>query len=398
MAPRPIYINWPISSFYGWGVYGLNLALNWSVDPAIAPACAHPLLANQIAIDSLRRRALDGFIGLSTAFHAQLESFKGREATVDAPVIASLDGEFKESPAAHGVLLAGTPSIGATFFESTQISPGALARAAAYPVVVTGSTWNSQVLRAHGLNNVRQVIQGIDPTLFHPAPRRGYFPDRFLVFTGGKLERRKGQDIVVAAFARFVRRHPDALLATAWGNPWNTFAGTVNKSGLAAPLAESGDGKLDIAGWLAANGVGADNLLDLGSVANASMAPILREMDVAVFPNRAEGGTNLVAMECMACGVPTILSHNTGHADLIEEDNAYALGSQGALPGREAGFGEVAGWGESDVDEVVEALERVYANREEARLRGMRGAATLSRFTWERTAREMKAVVLEVSP
>ncbi len=355
-------------------------------------------MASQVVVDPLRLRAMDGFVATSNAFHGQLKTFEGREASVDAPVIDAFDAEFERARSAHRVLLNGAPSIGATFFETTRIAADRIARAAAYPVVVTGSTWNSRVLQAHGLGNVRQVIQGIDPTLFHPAPRRGYFPDRFLVFSGGKLERRKGQDIVVAAFARFARRHPEALLATAWGNPWNTFARTVNTSGLVEPLAVHADGQLDISGWLAANGVGADNLLNLGAVPNALMAPILREMDVAVFPNRAEGGTNLVAMECMACGVPTILSNNTGHLDLIEEDNALPLVSQGALPGREAGFEDVAGWGESDVDEVVEALERVYAHREDARARGMRGAATLSRFTWERTAREMKALIFEAAP
>jgi hypothetical protein len=43
------------------------------------------------------------------------------------------------------------------------------------------------------------------------------------------------------------------------------------------------------------------------------MPQILREIDVAVVPNRFEGGTNLVAMECMACGMPVILSANTGY-------------------------------------------------------------------------------------
>jgi glycosyltransferase involved in cell wall biosynthesis len=118
-------------------------------------------------------------------------------------------------------------------------------------------------------------------------------------------------------------------------------------------------------------------------------------MDVALFPNRAEGGTNLVAMEAMACGVPTILSRNTGHTDLIEDENCYPLVEQRPLSGEEAGFGGVAGWGESDIDEIVEALERVYAHREEARQRGLAGAATLGQFTWARTAREMKALVLE---
>jgi glycosyltransferase involved in cell wall biosynthesis len=99
-------------------------------------------------------------------------------------------------------------------------------------------------------------------------------------------------------------------------------------------------------------------------------------------------------MECMACGVPTILSQNTGHLDLIEDDNCYPLIQQGALPGPEAGFGGVAGWGESDVEEALEQLERVYAHREEARARGQRGAATLSRLTWARTAAQMKDIVL----
>jgi glycosyltransferase involved in cell wall biosynthesis len=124
---------------------------------------------------------------------------------------------------------------------------------------------------------------------------------------------------------------------------------------------------------------------------------VLREMDVALFTNRAEGGTNLVAMECMACGVPTILSRNTGHIDLIEDDNCYPLNQQGELAGFEAGSLGVPGWGESDVDEVVEALERVYAHRAEARERGLRGAADIGRYSWAKTAREMKAIVLETS-
>jgi glycosyltransferase involved in cell wall biosynthesis len=40
--------------------------------------------------------------------------------------------------------------------------------------------------------------------------------------------------------------------------------------------------------------------------------------DIAVFPNRAEGGTNLVAMECIASGIPTILNPETGQRDLLQ--------------------------------------------------------------------------------
>jgi glycosyltransferase involved in cell wall biosynthesis len=40
--------------------------------------------------------------------------------------------------------------------------------------------------------------------------------------------------------------------------------------------------------------------------------------DVAVFPNRCEGGMNLVAMEAIATGVSVILANGTGQADLID--------------------------------------------------------------------------------
>ena len=99
-------------------------------------------------------------------------------------------------------------------------------------------------------------------------------------------------------------------------------------------------------------------------------------------------------MECMACGLPTVLSRNTGHLDLIEDENCYPLVHQCELPGDEAGFGGVPGWGESDVDECLEALERVYAHRAEAQTRGRMGAVTLSRMGWAKTAEQMKDIVL----
>ena len=41
---------------------------------------------------------------------------------------------------------------------------------------------------------------------------------RFVVFSGGKLEHRKGQDVAVAAFRDFQKTHPQLrpLLVTAW--------------------------------------------------------------------------------------------------------------------------------------------------------------------------------------
>jgi glycosyltransferase involved in cell wall biosynthesis len=398
MTKRIVYINWGISSYFGWGVYGLNLALHWAVDPDIEPVGAVAMSRERLVVDPLRRPFIDRFMARSKAFQGRLKPFQNGAVTVEGTVLRSCNETFQPGPAEHDVILSGRPTIAATFFETAQLSQDSLRRAADFPVIVSGSTWNTDVLHAHGLKNVRRVIQGVDPTLFHPAPRQGLFADRFLVFSGGKLERRKGQDIVVAAFRRFAERHPDALLVSAWGNRWPQSSLTINDGDIAAPVRLGDSGNADIAAWIAANGIGPDNFLDLGFVPNGQLPPVLREMDAALFPNRAEGGTNLVAMECMACGVPTILSRNTGHLDLIEDNNCYVLGQQGELTGLEAGLTTVSGWGESEVDEVVDTLERVYAHRAEARERGMRGAGTVAPFTWAKTAREMKDVVLTTPP
>ena len=99
------------------------------------------------------------------------------------------------------------------------------------------------------------------------------------------------------------------------------------------------------------------------------------------MPSRCEGGTNLVAMECMASGVPVILSRNTGHLDLIREGACYSLDFQipmGAVTGR----AQWEGWGESAIDEMVAKLESIYTDRAEAARRGAAAADFMQGWGW----------------
>ncbi|MFC3070337.1 glycosyltransferase family 4 protein [Phenylobacterium soli] len=390
---RTLVINWNLTSFHGWGIYGLNLALNLANDPDLQVVPAHEISQKMLALDPLSQMALEPTIRAASQLVRQLAANAGQEGQSTGPMLHALTAELVSSPAAHNVRLRGKPNLAVLFLETDRLPADAVARGHDYDRIVAGSTWNEELLRAHGLEKITTVLQGVDPALFHPAPRRGFLSDRFLVFSGGKLERRKGQDIALAAFKIFAERHPDALLVTAWHSPFPHVARTVDASGLAAPVRFRPDGAVDAFGWAVANGVRENQILDIGLVPNAAMPQILREMDVALFPNRCEGGTNLVAMEAMACGVPAILSRNTGHLDLIEEGNCYVLERQGPVKGEGVERPELSGWRESDVDEAVEALEAAYQDREEARRRGLAGAATLSRLTWAATAQGVKAAV-----
>ena len=81
-----------------------------------------------------------------------------------------------------------------------------------------------------------------------------------------------------------------------------------------------------------------------------------------------------------ASGVPCILSANTGHLDLIEDDNCYPITNQAEI----SSLPYAKDWGESSVDEIVELLCRVYANKHEARLRGEQGTKFMQDWSWEK--------------
>ena len=391
-----VLIHWGISSYYGWGVYGLNLALNWSLDPDLEPVCSIPVRGSEIALDPLKKNILDRFFIESAKFESRLKDHLtvNSEARMDVPLLVGLGNDFNGSTTAYGKAIHGLPTIGITFFEDPSISSNAINRARQFPLIVTGSTWNEQVLRGYGLEAVATVLQGIDPTLFHVAPRSGFFKDRFMMFSGGKLEFRKGQDLVMEAAVEFTRRHSDAILVTAWHSPWPQAAlslGDKTRFGL-VPVNERG--VLDTTRWARNAGIPKGQYLDLGPVPNSQLPPILRDMDVGIFPNRGEGGTNLVAMECMACGMPVILSANTGHLDLIKEGNCFPLTQQNPVNRIHDPAQILAGWGESSVAEIIEQLERIYCERESARLVGLRGADVVSQMTWQRTADSLKQLVL----
>jgi glycosyltransferase involved in cell wall biosynthesis len=395
MAKR-VSLGWQISTAHGWGVYGLNLALNWASDPQIESATSFVLEPNLIDIDPLRARAIGPFIKRSLEMNNILRRYANSRMNYDGTFLANLNNDFQHLLSAHNVVIIGKPSIGVIFFENSP-SPETVDRTKDFPCIVTGSTWNERVMRAYNINNVRTVMQGIDPTLFHPGPKCDLFKDRFLIFSGGKPEYRKAQDIVLAAFKVFSTRHPESMLVTAWNTFWPASIRSLDWSGLLAPVIVNQSNQIDVRGWAAANKIPADQILDLGYVPNYRMPEILREMNVALFPNRAEGGTNLVAMECMACGVPTILSRNTGHVDIIQNDYCYSLDDQRQTLKGFADIAGVASWGESQVDEVVERLEQVFSDSDEATRRGRRAAECLAQLSWQGTAERMKNIIMEFS-
>jgi glycosyltransferase involved in cell wall biosynthesis len=378
-ARRPLVFSWGVSSFFGWGVYGLNLMLHLAEHPEVAPLCAIEFGQGDVVLDPLRNRRMAALAEQSQPLWDGLHEAQGDQVTLDHVVLEGLGNDMTAATSAHGKRLCGRPSIGVVFLEYANLSPEGRQRADRFALIVAGSRWNEQVLRRQGVRNVTTVLQGVDTALYHPAPRTRLFPGRFVIFSGGKLEYRKGQDLALATFRAFQRRHPEALLLTAWNSPWSELAADAAAHPGITPPPRGEDGLPDMVGWAVRNGIPEDAVLSVGHIPNIVMPHVVREADAALFTNRCEGGTNLVAMECMASGLPTILSANTGHLDLLRHDIAVPLQRQGAAVNERY---DTTDWGESDVDEAVEALEALWRDRTEAAALGARAAAFMAGMTW----------------
>jgi tetratricopeptide (TPR) repeat protein/glycosyltransferase involved in cell wall biosynthesis len=237
----------------------------------------------------------------------------------------------------------------------TNFSKTAIAALQTFDRVITTSTWNAKILKGYGLEQVDIIPWGIDPSLFHPAPNAKLWRDRFVIFTGGDFSEANGSDLAIAAFQAFHSRHPEALLLTTW-----------QPSSVNCNLSETA-------------------AIHLGQIPYSQLGQILRSTDVALCPNRCTP-TGRLALESLACGIPTILSANTGHLELIQHNLGYPLQFQRPVSATDPG---VTGWGESDVEEIVETLERVYRDRPESHHRAIAAADFLQTWTWEQQAQKV---------
>ncbi len=372
-------IGWQIGAQSGWGTYGVNLALELvrkGIEPALFMAASQLYVtrpqAELLRVPNMKMREWNAMA---------MKGAKNGGYETDFPIVHALGDKLVYPNRLNN--LKGHPNAGAVFFESADVPAENIEAAKIFDVIITGSGWNAKVLENLGMTNVRNCPQGVDIELFKPGPRQNRFPDRFTVFSGGKLEYRKGQDIVVAAFKQFHARHPEALFVPAWNSPWPETAKTIKASQHVTGLPNvDANNHFETTAWLSANGIPPDAVADPGLMANAGIPGFLREMDLAIFPNRCEGGTNLAAMECMATGVPCVISRNTGHLDLIGEGNCYVLEDQGPCVSDGTDASNFTDWGESSVEELLEKMEQAYADKSDRERRGAAGAAFMQGWSW----------------
>lgn len=290
----------------------------------------------------------------------------------------------------------GTKNYGYTFFEN-ELTQQSRENANQYDIILAGSTWCRDRMLEKGISNCDILIQGVDPHLFHPI-QRAKPQDRFVIFSGGKFELRKGQDILLKAVKILQDKYPDIYLINCWFNMWPASVRQMTSSPyITFRYHENEFWRDTMQRTYRDNGLDLDRVLTLDHIPHHDQRALYEQTDIGVFPNRCEGGTNLVLMEYMACAKPVIGSYTSGHKDILTENNALLLhklkqinivDDDGALIGR---------WHDPSLEELVAHLEYAYLHRDALKPLAHQAGEDLKRFTWKRSAQRL-AEILDRSP
>jgi glycosyltransferase involved in cell wall biosynthesis len=203
------------------------------------------------------------------------------------------------------------------------------------------------------------VALGLDFSAYQTLPPPGAFRERFpetggkeIILFLGRINFKKGLDLLVQALARVVRKRRDLHLVVAGPD-------------------DDGWG-VRVKGWLQQEGI-ADCATFTGMLLGEEKLAALRDARLFVLPSYSEN-FGIAVIEAMACGLPVVISDQVNIWREVEA----------------AGAGLVT---PCAVDPLAAALERLVAEADTAADMGRRGKELVARrFQWDSIALDLQAV------
>jgi len=216
--------------------------------------------------------------------------------------------------------------------------------------------WNCPQERVHILH------PGVDTSRFIPAARcelvRGKlgWADRPVVLTVGRLQRRKGHDMLIRALPQITATAPDALYAIVGnGEERDYLAGLAQQLGVA------------------------DHVQFRGETTDEELVQCYQQCDLFALPNREIDrdieGFGMVLVEAQACGKPVLAGDSGGTAETME------VGRTGLIVDcREPG-------------PLAEGVVSLLTRPEQQEEMGRAGRQwVLGRFDWDQLARQAATI------
>ena len=235
--------------------------------------------------------------------------------------------------------------------------------------IVANSRNSARLLAEWGVegNRITVIHPGVDVERFRPDVDPGAWrarygqPDDCLLLSVGRLQRRKGHDLVLAALANWRPDDPPVRYLIAGDGDYRNALETEARS-------------LGIR----------DRVVFLGPVTDDELPGLYAASDIFVLPNRRDGvdfeGFGIVFLEAAAAGLPCIAGRSGGVPEAVQD------GETGVL---------VSG---TDALELAEVIRRLARSTDERRRMGERGRRrALHEFRWEDGVRRLTDLHRQVS-
>jgi glycogen(starch) synthase len=199
------------------------------------------------------------------------------------------------------------------------------------------------------VRRITRIPNGVDLATFIrdvPPPADlppGIVPEQFLLFLG-RLERRKGADLLLNAFAKLAPGNQTKLVVAGVGPQLSALKTLASELGLNHRVCFAGPVFGDTKTWL------------------------LRNTVCSVVPSRVAEACGLVVLESGAAGKPVVGTQLPGLSEFIVSDQTGIV-----VP-------------VESVDGLAEALDRLVGNRELANRMGRQGRKNVQGYDWNNIA------------
>lgn len=189
---------------------------------------------------------------------------------------------------------------------------------------------------------IEPIPNGVDTSLFHPAPTTRIENEAVRLICCGRLIERKGQQHLIPAVAE------------------------LKKRGLAVELMIVGTGDNEPALRRQVKELRLEDTVRFtGSVEWEKMPQLYQASDIFVLPSYNEG-MSIALLEAMATGLPVVVTNTGGARELVD------------------GNGVVVPWGSAEA--LADSLVRLITSAETRQEMGRRSQLLASQFTWDQVA------------
>ena len=245
------------------------------------------------------------------------------------------------------------PKIGFTIFEINKFSQKEKHQLAALDYLIVCSEWAKTVVENEvpSLKNRIIIYQlGVDIDLL---PKQNILSrgDTYNFVNIGKLEIRKGHDILGAIFNKAFRPDDNVCLNISWNNPFMSPEEIQEWQRFYLETDMGRAGKIMFMPWF-------DNQADLFKA--------IQKMDCGIFPSRAEGW-NLELAECISLGLPVIATNYSAHTEFCNSKNSYLVDIDTLEPAFDGkwfhGTGEWAYIGTKQINDFIDKMRFCYDNK-----------------------------------